>query len=131
MNMQEMNRTHTVQNPCQGEYKKVLCVCTAGLLRSPTAAYVLSLPPFNFNTRSAGASDDLALIKLDDVLLSWADEIVCMDEGHYETVLNILSQIELKNKPNVLCLGIPNNYFYRQKELRDLIVERYKQRASI
>ncbi len=42
------------QNPYQGKYKRVLCVCSAGVLRSATTAVVLSKEPFNFNTRSAG-----------------------------------------------------------------------------
>ena len=47
--MSKMNRLANTQNKYQGKYKKVLCVCSAGLLRSPTAALVLSQEPFNFN----------------------------------------------------------------------------------
>ena len=52
--MSLMNRLGNSKNPYQGDFKKVLCVCSAGLLRSPTAAWVLSNAPFNFNTREIG-----------------------------------------------------------------------------
>ncbi len=79
MSMREMNRMHNAGNLHQGQYKKVLCVCSAGLLRSPTTAVVLSKEPYNFNTRAAGCVPDYALIKVDAVLIHWADEIVCME----------------------------------------------------
>jgi predicted protein tyrosine phosphatase len=79
--MSFMNRLGNCTNPYQGNTKKVLCVCSAGLLRSPTAAVVLSQEPFNYNTRAAGISTDYALVQVDDVLVTWADEIVCMDEN--------------------------------------------------
>lgn len=75
-----MNRKWNSHNEYQGKHKRVLCVCSAGLLRSPTAAWVLSNPPYNFNTRAAGIDVGHALIPVDDVLIEWADEIVCMDE---------------------------------------------------
>lgn len=50
-----MNRIANASNKFQGSYKRVLCVCSAGLLRSPTAALVLSKDPYNFNTRACGA----------------------------------------------------------------------------
>lgn len=40
------NRKHMMKHPSQGDFKKVLCVCSGGLLRSPTVAWVLSNPPF-------------------------------------------------------------------------------------
>ena len=56
-----MNRLANSSNRYQGEYKRVLCVCSAGLLRSPTAALVLSQEPYNFNTRAAGLDEAFAL----------------------------------------------------------------------
>lgn len=93
-----MNRLANSTNPFQGKFKKVLCLCSAGLLRSPTAAFVLSSEPFNYNTRAAGVVQEYALVPVDDVLLNWADEIVVMepwmapkvgDNLHKTTVLNI------------------------------------------
>lgn len=115
--MNERNRIHNSGNPYQGKYKRVLCVCSAGLLRSPTAAFVLSNEPFNFNTRAAGINADFALIPVDDVLIAWADEIVCMDE-YQQKVLQ-----DKTTKP-VHNLRIGDNFEYRDKGLRDMIFRR-------
>lgn len=113
-----MNRLHNATNPFQGKYKRVLAVCSAGLLRSPTVALVLSKEPYNFNTRAAGLDEDFALIKVDDVLLEWADEIVCMDDKQ-EKILR-----EKTNK-RIVNLNINDNYEYRDKGLMELIKRRY------
>lgn len=104
----------------QGTYKKVLCLCTANSLRSPTAAIVLAQEPFNFNTRSAGTVPFYALIPVDDVLVAWADEIVCMEAKHAEG---------LPQGKKVVVLDIPNDFKYRQPELMGLIKTRYMERA--
>lgn len=113
------NRIGNCHNRFQGEYKKVLCVCSAGLLRSPTAALVLSKEPFNFNTRAAGMNEEYALIPVDDVLLEWADEIVCMSKQQ---------EIDLKKrtKKPVFCLEIKDKYEYRSPELIKEIESKYK-----
>lgn len=60
----QSNRAFVVGNSAQGRFRKVLCVCSAGVLRSPTAAWVFSNAPFNCNTRSAG-TEDCALVRVD------------------------------------------------------------------
>lgn len=114
-----MNRKNTTKNPYQGDYKKVLCVCSAGCLRSPTAAVVLSREPFNFNTRAVGLDVGSAIIPVDDVLIEWADEIVCMDE-YQKTRLGSMTK-----KP-VINLSIGDVYGYRDPELMRLIREKYE-----
>lgn len=116
--MKDMNRIHNAGNPYQGKFKRVLCVCSAGLLRSPTAAWVLSNEPFNFNTRAAGLDASHALIPVDDVLLAWADEIVCMDE-YQQKILK-----ERTNKP-VHNLRIGDNFEYRDKGLVYMLTRRF------
>lgn len=112
------NRIHNSSNPNQGKYKKVLCVCSAGLLRSPTAALVLSQEPYNFNTRAVGLEEDFALIPIDDVHIEWADEIVCMSP---------VQAMELKSrtKKPVICLDIPDSFAYRDPRLMDMIAISY------
>jgi predicted protein tyrosine phosphatase len=88
------NRLYNCKNPYQGNYKKVLTVCSAGLLRSPTIAWVLSQDPWNYNTRSCGVHD-YALIMLDDVLLTWADEIVVVDDEKAYMVKEHLDRLGL------------------------------------
>ena len=117
------NRKHNSTNRYQGSYKKVLCLCSAGLLRSPTAAVVLSQEPFNFNTRAAGMEEDYALIPVDDVLLGWADEIVVMSPNQEAMVMIALSKQKL-NTP-IVCLNIPDNYAYRDPALMQMIADNY------
>ena len=105
------------KNPYQGSYKRVLCVCSAGILRSATTALVLSKAPFNFNTRSAGI-EKYALIPVTEVLLEWADEIVCMTQSHKVQLQNI-------TKKPIKMLNIPDVFAYKDKELQDMIVFNY------
>lgn len=118
-----LNRLANCRNSYQGKWKKVLCVCSAGLLRSPTAALVLSQPPFEFNTRAAGLSTEYALITVDKVLVEWADEIVCMTP----TQASIMRAGT--DKP-VICLHIEDDYEYRDPKLCELIKERYNAETS-
>ena len=117
--MNIMNRLGNCHNKFQGNYKKVLCVCSAGLLRSPTAALVLSQEPFNYNTRAAGITEEYALIPVDEVLLEWADEIVCMENWQD------LELRQMTKKP-IKCLGIKDSYAYRDKELQISIRKEYQ-----
>ncbi len=106
------------QNPYQGKYKRVLCVCSAGILRSATTALVLSKQPFNFNTRSVGV-EYYALIPVTEVLLEWAEEIVCMTKEHE-------NKLKLMTKKSIKCLNIPDSYEYRNEDLMKMIKESYE-----
>lgn len=117
--MSLMNRLGNAHNPFQGNYKKVLCVCSAGLLRSPTAALVLSQEPYNFNTRAAGLEPDFALVIVDDVLLEWADEVVCMTQEQAHA-------LAARTEKPIVCLNIEDSFAYRDKELIKRIKEEYE-----
>ncbi len=125
--MNEFNRIANVNNRFQGKYKRVLCVCSAGLLRSPTAALVLSSAPFNFNTRAVGCVSEYALIPVDRVLLSWADEIVCMENSHVTVIQNLMEEYQVDTK--IVLLNILDSFEYRNEELQELIKERYSDRT--
>lgn len=116
-------RIGNCSNRHQGGYKKVLAVCSAGMLRSPTIAWVLGQDPYGYNCRAAGFVTDYALVKVDDVLLSWADEVVCADFEHKLYVQDQFDRLGL-NKP-VVDLNLPDIYEYRDPELVKLIKERY------
>lgn len=117
-----------LSNEFQGSYKKVLCVCSAGMLRSPTIALVLSQEPFNYNTRSAGTNNDLAVVELTDTLLVWADEVVCAETEHAQKVTKRLQKLNL-DKP-VVNLGIPDIYDYRDADLIEIIFDTYVQKTA-
>lgn len=119
-----MNRLANASNQYQGKYKRVLCVCSAGLLRSPTAAFVLSQEPYNFNTRAAGLEKEFALIPVDEVLLKWADEIVCMNDDQGER----LADMSPEGK-RIVSLNIEDSFRYRDPKLIELI--KFKYNSSI
>jgi predicted protein tyrosine phosphatase len=117
--MGTLNRLATAKNPYQGKALKVLCVCSAGLLRSPTAAVVLQRE-FGYNTRAAGISRSFALIPVDKVLLEWADEIVVMESWMAQ---NLPEEYDHKK----YCLDIEDNYEYMNEELQEQIITKYKE----
>lgn len=119
------SRIGNCSNHHQGKYKKVLAVCSAGMLRSPTIQWVLSQKPYGYNCRAAGIAKDYALVQLDDVLITWADEIVCADSEHYVTVTNRLAT--LQRVAPVINLKLPDIYEYRNPKLVKLIKERYNE----
>lgn len=118
------NRLGNCKNPYQGNTKKVLCVCSAGLLRSPTAAVVLSQAPYNFNTRAAGIVPSFALVPVDAVLLTWADEVVCMT-GEQKSELQEKLEKQGRSEVRVICLDIEDNFAYRDPELMRMIQVNY------
>ncbi len=119
------NRLHNATNPNQGPDTRVLCVCSAGLLRSPTAAVVLQRD-YGFNTRACGAEPDFALVPLDGVLIHWADEIVCMSESHERVVRRIAEEQNINiERTTIKTLNVPDKYEYMDKVLQKEILERY------
>jgi len=108
-------------NPFQGSFKRVLCVCTGGALRSPTAAEVLSQSPYNFNTRSAGIRPDAIIHASDTLVRVWAQEIVCMEWDHFK----FLKSVRMATAP-VHCLEIPDDYDFRDPTLQRLIRIKYE-----
>jgi len=127
--MSTRNRLANTDNEYQNmeKHKRVLCVCSAGLLRSPTAAFVLSQEPYNFNTRAAGLSHDYALVIVDDVLLKWADEIVCMSNEQKSELEYLVKQLLPEGATKTIySLGVPDAFSYRDPELIKWIKDRYE-----
>jgi predicted protein tyrosine phosphatase len=112
------------RNPYQGDTKKVLCLCSAGLLRSPTAANTLH-KKYGYNTRAAGVDEGHALIPVDLVLLAWADEVVCMS-AQQENVVRWLYDKNDMAAPKIKCLHIPDSFGYMDPELVELIEKKYE-----
>jgi len=121
-----MNRIANADNRFQqiGRFKRVLCVCSAGLLRSPTAAFVLSQEPFNCNTRACGVTQEFALVPFDAALANWADQIVCMERWQSEIIAEKLEEFDIDRE--VLTLGIEDNYEYRSPDLIAKIKDKYR-----
>lgn len=123
---QTRERIGNASNKYQGRYKRVLAVCSGGLLRSPTIAHTLAAEPYNYNTRSVGIDPDYALNIIDQVLLEWADEIVCANIEHEEEVRSRLEEVGITKK-TIVCLKLEDVYPYRDRKLVHLIKKRYNQ----
>jgi predicted protein tyrosine phosphatase len=115
--MSKLDRYAIAANKHQGKFKKVLCVCTTGILRSATAAYLLSQAPYNYNTRAVGTSD-LALIQLNPFLIAWADEILCFGKDNL-TSINFMMHKD--DETPVYVLDIEDAYAYRDPVLEEII----------
>ncbi len=111
--MERRNALHNCKNPFQGKATRVLCLCSAGLLRSPTLAG--ELYKRGFNSRAAGVHD-YALIPVDNVLLHWADTIIFVNKD-----LRYIINDKIPADTNVIELDIPDQYEFRHPELVKII----------
>lgn len=123
-----LNIEHNARNPHQGRAKKVLFVCSAGLLRSPTIAQ-MAASQLGYNTRACGSVTSIALIPLSTALAFWADEIVFVHEDVYSGLSSeekdYIGNLEHVNGVQVSVLDIPDNFAYSDPELCDIIYEQY------
>lgn len=128
-----MNALHNCKNPYQGAEKRVLCLCSAGLLRSPTAAYVLQ-KELGYNTRAAGVTD-YAIISVTEVLLKWADEIVCVNEETFETLMDNIVRSQYLSaehfKDKITVLDIPDIYPRMDETLQKIILTQYLEKDNV
>ena len=115
--------TAPYNNPYQGNYPRVLFVCSAGLLRSATGATVGSR--MGYNTRNCG-TEHYALIPLSANLIAWAEKIYFVNE------YNLLSAIEtFEHNPEILdmleaksvTLDLEDKYDYMSPTLVNIFTE--------
>jgi predicted protein tyrosine phosphatase len=109
-----------LHNENQGPYKRVLCVCMGGLLRSPTLAWLLSQPPYKCNTRAAGIDSSYAVVDVTPKLIAWADEIICFEWEHHDRLCKMCAELGLGTL--VTCLDIGDWYGYRNEKLIDQLI---------
>ncbi len=114
------NQCGNAANPYQGTTKKVLCVCSAGLLRSPTTAKYLQ-ETYGYNVRACGVSEEYALIPISTALVYWADEIVFAEQEHYDAVKDDVSQFDGR----IVVLNIPDMYEYGHPRIIEFLKENY------
>lgn len=115
-------RMANTANSWQGSTKRVLCLCSAGLLRSPTAANVIH-QTWGYNTRAAGVVSYYALILMDDVLLHWAQEIVVMDDDIEQAVK--VEPVYKANPVPIRNLHVPDRFGWNDHSLREAIKDAY------
>jgi predicted protein tyrosine phosphatase len=117
-------RDGVVKNPYQGDDKRVVFVCSMGILRSATAARIYAS---KYNTRSAGSWTD-ALIPLTPILMAWADEIVFVNHHNYQQVKDFLAEenTDLDTEFNVKVLDIPDTFPHMHPSLIEAFKEQYE-----
>ena len=121
------NAAGVCNNPFQGEAKRVLTICSASALRSPTAAVVLN-QEYGYNTKAAGVSLEYAIVPVTGRLLMWADEIVCMESWQTQEIDAMLNVMGIQR--HIVCLNIDDNFSYMQPELVELIKQQYEAEAE-
>lgn len=125
-----LNRLANVSNQYQTKAKRVLAVCSAGLLRSPSVANVLHAK-YGYNTRAAGCSDEYALIPVDLCLIAWADEVVCV-ENEVHNILNFKFKNEkIWEARDKVILSLPDRFEWMDPELVKLIEKQYDDNRMI
>lgn len=119
-NLIRKHRRGVVDNPYQGKDKKVLFVCSMGLLRSATAARIYAN---QFNTRSAGSYGD-ALTPLTPILIAWANEIVFVNKDNYNQAVGEYGEDAWPHAKTVV-LDIPDKYPHLHPELIKAFNDQY------
>ena len=110
-------------NKYQGNYPRVLFVCSAGILRSATAATLAAQR--GWNARSCG-SKEYALIPLSLNLIMWADSMYFVNEENYHDALytfgdNDAAYSRLTDRPRTHIWDIEDNYEYMDPQLINII----------
>ena len=125
MTLTEMifNSKSPYNNPFQGSDTRVLFVCSAGLLRSATAARIYAK---KYNTRAAGSAP-YALIPVSHELLLWADEIVFVSEENYLATKIKFDLDEIKARGTVITvLNIPDHFNHMDEDLIRIFEQDYE-----
>ena len=126
MTMTEMiiNSKSPYDNPYQGKDKKVLFVCSAGILRSATAARIYAK---KYNTRAAGSAS-YALIPVSHELLLWADEVVFVNRENFLATKINYDLDEIKNRGTIITvLDIPDDYEHMHPDLIKHFEKQYEE----
>lgn len=118
------NALGNAKNSYQGEARRVLCVCSAGLLRSPTLAAVLA-QDYGYNTRACGSAREFALIPISQALVHWADEIVFVQGTNHLDTEHDQGFRALAQGKRIVVMDIPDVYEYMEPELVQLIRNEY------
>lgn len=116
MILSKRNQLSNVKNYNQTSTKKVLCVCSASLLRSPTLANIIH-QEYQYNTRACGTSKEYALIPITEALIVWAELIIFVNKENYLQLdseeLALISELGTPVK----WLNIEDNYEWNSPEL--------------
>ncbi len=103
-------------NHSQGSEPHVVFVCSAGLLRSPTAARIAG--EYGINARSAGSHLHFALVPMSMNLIEWSDKVVFMNSSNEAEVARKLYGDDLQQlQEKTIVWSIEDNYNYMDETL--------------
>ena len=119
------NQLYNIHNESQGNIKKVLCVCSAGLLRSATLQNTL-IREYGYNVRNCGTEESYALIPISEALVLWADEIVFVSKSNYRSIQLDLEELNMP-KEKIFILNIPDIYNFNDPKLVEICKQQYKE----
>lgn len=117
------NQLFNIHNTAQGETKKILTVCSAGLLRSATLQNFL-IKEYGYNVRNCGTNEEYALIPISEALLKWADEVIFVNKDNYNQVYQHLKDFDVLDKCHTL--DIPDRFMFNDPELLKICKEQYE-----
>jgi len=100
--------------------KHILFLCSQNKLRSPTAEAIFCEHD-GWDVRSAGLDTGAeVMVSIED--LDWAEYIFVMEKTH-KMKLQQKFKRAIKNQ-HVICLGIPDDYIYMDRELIRLLLNK-------
>ena len=114
----EINLCVHIETKMHGDLMNILFVCTGNVDRSKTAEEMFKNIK-GVEAKSAGTSM-VASVQLSKELIEWADRIFVMEYRHQKTVLELDPEASKK----VVCLEIPDKYYFNQPELSILLRKR-------
>jgi predicted protein tyrosine phosphatase len=96
---------------------KMLFICSANRLRSPTAEAIFSVIE-GIEAMSAGTNPDAENPVSGDII-EWADIVFVMEQAHRRKLQRKFARLLLTKK--IVVLGIPDNYDYMDTELIQIL----------
>jgi predicted protein tyrosine phosphatase len=112
-NKMTRNQEGVVFNRYQGDAVKALFVCSAGILRSPTAALHFAKTK-GWNTRAVGDNQEFALIPVSEALMRWADIIFVMTADQR---FHLKTDFGESLNEKVFILNIEDNFGFMEPDL--------------
>jgi predicted protein tyrosine phosphatase len=102
---------------------KLLFVCTCAMDRSVAAASIFENNK-KYEAKAVGISP-IAETQISKEAIEWADKIIVMEFEHKAFILENFKK-EIKNKPEIIVLGIENDYCRNDIKLIEELREKLK-----
>jgi predicted protein tyrosine phosphatase len=113
-------------NKFQTDAKRLLFVCSVGMLRSPTAQMVAT--GMGFNARACGSEVDIALIPLSCNLINWANHIIFMNPENLTQAIKTFDPVGYKEdiEQKAIVWNINDDYNWGDTVLWNIVHEKLK-----